>query len=170
MSSPGGGCRKANGKELYSALALFGRFFSALFVTFSEICLCILTDKKKKKSVKYFVQYHGYIRQNGRKPAAQSYRACKMAASCTFRTDYAFLWAQAVLFCWVRLETWVLRTSQKKESVCMRTKKMRLVSALLALAMLFVMMPVGAFADDETTTAATTITPADVAKTENGVY
>ncbi len=30
----------------------------------------------------------------------------------------------------------------------MRTKKMRLVSALLALAMLFVMMPVGAFADD----------------------
>ena len=31
----------------------------------------------------------------------------------------------------------------------MRTKKMRLVSALLALAMLFVMMPVGAFADDD---------------------
>lgn len=30
----------------------------------------------------------------------------------------------------------------------MRTKKLRLVSALLALAMLFVMMPVGAFADD----------------------
>ena len=92
------------------------------------------------------MQYHEYIRQNGRKPAAQSYRACKMAASCTFRTDYAFLWAQAVLFCWVRLETWVLKTSQKKESICMRTKKMRLVSALLALAMLFVMMPVGAFA------------------------
>ena len=31
----------------------------------------------------------------------------------------------------------------------MRTKKLRLVSALLALAMLFVMMPVGAFADDD---------------------
>ena len=53
----------------------------------------------------------------------------------------------------------------------MRTKKMRLVSALLALAMLFVMMPVGAFAEDETTTA-TTITPADVATAvaENGSY
>ena len=51
----------------------------------------------------------------------------------------------------------------------MRTKKMRLVSALLALAMLFVMMPVGAFADDETTTA-TTITPADVANAVNGYY
>ena len=95
------------------------------------------------------MQYHEYIRQNERKPAAQSDRACKMAASCTFRTDYAFLWAQAVLFCWVRLETWVLRTLQKKESVCMRTKKMRLVSVLLALAMLFVMMPVGAFADND---------------------
>ena len=94
------------------------------------------------------MQYHEYIRQNGRKPAAQSYRACKIAASCTFRTDYAFLWAQAVLFCWVHLKTWVLRTLQKKESIGMRTKKLRLVSALLALAMLFVMMPVGAFADN----------------------
>ena len=93
-----------------------------------------------------------------------------MAASCTFRTDHAFLWAQAVLFCWVRLETWVLRTSQKKESVCMRTKKLRLVSALLALAMLFVMMPVGAFADDETTEGVTTITPAAVADAEDGCY
>lgn len=35
----------------------------------------------------------------------------------------------------------------------MRTKKLRLVSALLALAMLFVMMPVGAFADDASPTA-----------------
>ena len=34
----------------------------------------------------------------------------------------------------------------------MRTKKMRLVSALLALAMLFVMMPVGAFADNSSPT------------------
>ena len=34
----------------------------------------------------------------------------------------------------------------------MRTKKMRLVSALLALAMLFVMMPVGAFADNPSST------------------
>ena len=93
-----------------------------------------------------------------------------MAASCTFRTDYAFLWAQAVLFCWVRLETWVLRTSQKKESICMRTKKMRLVSALLALAMLFVMMPVGAFAEDEAATVVATITPEAVAEAENGVY
>ena len=31
------------------------------------------------------MQYHEYIRQNERKPAAQSYRACKMAASCTFQ-------------------------------------------------------------------------------------
>lgn len=52
----------------------------------------------------------------------------------------------------------------------MRTKKMRLVSALLALAMLFVMMPVGAFAEDETTEGVTTITPADVANTEKGYY
>ena len=52
----------------------------------------------------------------------------------------------------------------------MRTKKMRLVSALLALAMLFVMMPVGAFADDETTEGVTTITPEAVAEAENGVY
>ena len=51
----------------------------------------------------------------------------------------------------------------------MRTKKLRLVSALLALAMLFVMMPVGAFAEDETTTA-TTITPADVANAVDGYY
>ena len=50
----------------------------------------------------------------------------------------------------------------------MRTKKMRLVSALLALAMLFVMMPVGAFAEDETTEGVTTITPENVA--ENGYY
>ena len=74
------------------------------------------------------------------------------------------------VFCWVRLETWVLRTLQKKESVCMRTKKLRLVSVLLALAMLFVMMPVGAFADDETTEGVTTITPEDVANTEEGYY
>lgn len=93
-----------------------------------------------------------------------------MAASCTFRTDHAFLWAQAVFFYWVHLKTWVLRTLQKKESVCMRTKKMRLVSALLALAMLFVMMPVGAFADDETTETVTTITPAAVANAEDGYY
>ena len=46
----------------------------------------------------------------------------------------------------------------------MRTKKMRLVSALLALAMLFVMMPVGAFAEDKTTEGVTTITPEDVAE------
>ena len=52
----------------------------------------------------------------------------------------------------------------------MRTKKMRLVSALLALAMLFVMMPVGAFAEDETTGAVTTITPEDVANAEDGYY
>ena len=52
----------------------------------------------------------------------------------------------------------------------MRTKKMRLVSALLALAMLFVMMPVGAFAEDETTEAVTTITPEDVANAEDGYY
>ena len=52
----------------------------------------------------------------------------------------------------------------------MRTKKLRLVSALLALAMLFVMMPVGAFADDETTEGVTTITPEAVAEAENGVY
>lgn len=52
----------------------------------------------------------------------------------------------------------------------MRTKKMRLVSALLALAMLFVMMPVGAFADDETTEGVTTITPADVLNAEDGYY
>lgn len=45
---------------------------------------------------------------------------------------------------------------------------MRLVSALLALAMLFVMMPVGAFAEDETTEGVTTITPENVA--ENGYY
>ena len=47
---------------------------------------------------------------------------------------------------------------------------MRLVSALLALAMLFVMMPVGAFAEDETTGAVTTITPEAVAKAERGCY
>ena len=52
----------------------------------------------------------------------------------------------------------------------MRTKKMRLVSALLALAMLFVMMPVGAFAEDKTTEGATTITSDDVARAENGYY
>ena len=47
---------------------------------------------------------------------------------------------------------------------------MRLVSVLLALAMLFVMMPVGAFAEDETTEGVTTITPADVANTKDGYY
>lgn len=47
---------------------------------------------------------------------------------------------------------------------------MRLVSALLALAMLFVMMPVGAFAEDETTEGVTTITPANVKSAENGCY
>ena len=47
---------------------------------------------------------------------------------------------------------------------------MRLVSALLALAMLFVMMPVGAFAEDKTTEGVTTITPEDVANTEDGYY
>ena len=52
----------------------------------------------------------------------------------------------------------------------MRTKKLRLVSALLALAMLFVMMPVGAFAEDETTKAAKTITPADVLNAKDGHY
>lgn len=52
----------------------------------------------------------------------------------------------------------------------MRTKKLRLVSALLALAMLFVMMPVGAFAEDKTTEGVTTITPAAVAGAENGCY
>lgn len=52
----------------------------------------------------------------------------------------------------------------------MRTKKMRLVSALLALAMLFVMMPVGAFADDEMTEGVTTITPEDVANAVDGYY
>ena len=52
----------------------------------------------------------------------------------------------------------------------MRTKKLRLVSALLALAMLFVMMPVGAFAEDETTEGVTTITPEAVEKAGNGGY
>ena len=52
----------------------------------------------------------------------------------------------------------------------MRTKKLRLVSALLALAMLFVMMPVGAFADDETTEGVTTITPEDVLNAGNDGY
>ena len=47
---------------------------------------------------------------------------------------------------------------------------MRLVSALLALAMLFVMMPVGAFAEDKTTEGVTTITPAAVKSAEKGCY
>lgn len=52
----------------------------------------------------------------------------------------------------------------------MRTKKLRLVSALLALAMLFVMMPVGAFAEDETTEGVKTITPEDVLNAGNDGY
>ena len=39
-----------------------------------------------------------------------------------------------------------IENTTKEREICMRTKKMRLVSALLALAMLVVMMPVGAFA------------------------
>ena len=38
---------------------------------------------------------------------------------------------------------------QKESEDFMRTRKMRLISALLAVAMIFIMIPVGAFADDE---------------------